>query len=149
MQKIRQNVFETNSSSTHSISISDVNSEDLMEIVTLGFEEIINLKGGEFGWEIASYNDFYTKANYLAVLIILYSDEYGQYKEMFEEVIKTQTGCKNIVYFLSDDWNSEYQSYIDHGSEHGIIEEACESSETLRQFLFNKKSTLYTDNDNH
>ena len=147
-KQIRQNVFETNSSSTHSISISNVKSDDLMEIVTLDDENNIELSGGEFGWEIEKYNDFNTKANYLAILIIMSDSEFGKYKEMFEDVIKTQTGCENIIYSMSDDYNSPNSSYIDHGSEQGIIEEACENSETLRQFLFNSNSWLLTTNDN-
>lgn len=63
MQQIRKSVFETNSSSTHSISIS---SHGDIELVTPDDEGNINVDIGQFGWEEEIHSDFATKASYLA-----------------------------------------------------------------------------------
>lgn len=148
--QIRQHVFETNSSSSHSISIAEPNSKEFMEIWVPDAEGNINLSGGQFGWEIVEYNDAETKANYCLV------DIAGSYAEseddihdknkydMLISVLKEQTGANNIAI----DWKQIKDSYIDHQSV-GTSDEAFVSKETLRQFIFNKESILTTDNDNH
>lgn len=153
MRKIRQGVFETNSSSTHSVSISKKNSSDFMDTSLVPDEDgNIVLTGGEFGWEVCSYNDAGTKANYLAVALIEYSNikksPGSEMYEMFLDVIKEQTGCKEVIMGFSTDWDADDYSYIDHGHEHGILEQVCADAETLRNFLFNTKSWLMTTNDN-
>lgn len=131
--KKRCGVFETNSSSSHSITISDENSVELMDIIYPNSvnEDIIILHGGEFGWEWEKYNDALTKANYCA------QAEIDQ--PMLMDVIREQTGY-SIAILLND-------GYIDHNSSH-VATEAFKSPETLRQFIFNKKSILYLGNDN-
>jgi hypothetical protein len=67
MQKlIRHGVFETNSSSSHSISIS----HDVRKYQTLFPDEdgAYIFDGGEFGWGYDSYTDADTKANYVATM---------------------------------------------------------------------------------
>ena len=65
MKTIRKSVFETNSSSTHSISIDDSGAN--YTSITPDRDGNIVLKGGQFGWEIGDFNDPLTKANYCAV----------------------------------------------------------------------------------
>ena len=57
MQKIRKNVFETNSSSTHSICIA----KDMELIIPTS----IHFEFGEFGWEVDTLSSVYEKASYL------------------------------------------------------------------------------------
>lgn len=59
--------FETNSSSCHSISIT--NDSQLNDIPIPDENGNISLYGGEFGWEYEVYSDFYSKAAYLMVYI--------------------------------------------------------------------------------
>jgi len=139
---IRQSVFETNSSSTHSISISEKG-----DFLTIHPESDGNiyLNGGEFGWEIEQYRDPLTKANYCAV------DNAGNEEriEMLKRVIKEHTKANEVIINANtEDWNSKYHSYIDHQS-NGTSEDAFESEETLKNFIFRRGSVLYTDNDNH
>lgn len=142
-KQVRQNVFETNSSSSHSISI-EPSSDGLYDTIIPDEEGNVILCGGEFGWEIEEYTDALTKANYCAV------DQLNDDSkiEMLKEVIKEQTGCNDVIINFSDEWNKANYSYIDHASR-GTTNEAFYSKEDLRNFIFSKNSILYTDNDNH
>ena len=53
--KIRHGVFETNSSSTHSISINSRNT--LYESITPDENDTVKLTVGQFGWDWNRYND--------------------------------------------------------------------------------------------
>lgn len=151
MQLIRKKVFETNSSSCHSISIANTDNDKMFSQWSPDEEGNICLIGGEFGWEIARYNDPETKANYCVQSIASTSWDkveditYEENKlEMLKKVIKEQTGCYEVI--LND--TSINNGYIDHQSD-GVANEAFYSKEALRNFIFNKNSYLYTDNDNH
>lgn len=122
-----------------------------MDTIIPNGEGVIELRGGEFGWEIEDYHDAETKASYMA----LYADRYsGQESESFTEIIKNvikeQTGCKEVQFLFSDDYNSPYHSYIDHQSvDSDQYHYLFYNPEELRNFIFNKQSYLHTDNDNH
>lgn len=150
MIKTRNSVFETNSSSTHSVSIEDITDKDMLDTMLPNEDGNIVLEGGEFGWEEESYNDAWTKANYLAVYSCLYSGDLDEtFKENLKNVIKDQTKCKNVIFEITDDWNKNY-SYIDHQSvECRDYDDLMRNLKEIRNFIFNKKSYLYTDNDNH
>jgi hypothetical protein len=96
--KIRKHTFESNSSSSHTIFISE-------EVLLLDTSLLPNedgdliLDGGEFGWEWERYNDAWTKANYAAI------SSSGVDRNMLEEVLKEQTGAKKIIFNFSEDWN--------------------------------------------
>ena len=134
---IRTGVFETNSSSSHSISIS-ADSDYILDGTTLvpDYNGEIKLRGGQFGWEWERFFDANTKANYCAVGC--QNNDY--FTDMLIEVIKEQTGADEVTISLGD-------SYIDHDSTE-VYEAAFVDKETLRNFIFNKKSMLYTGNDN-
>lgn len=129
----RKSVFETNSSSTHSISISS--STDVFSSITPDENGNIVLTGGEFGWENESYNDPLTKANYCALDYKNNKSKLG----MLKKVILEHTGAKAVILNLD--------GYIDHQSA-GTSEEAFESEEILKRFIFGKNSFLETSNDN-
>jgi hypothetical protein len=147
----RQAVFETNSSSTHSLSISS-SSTDLLDTLPLNEQGEVVLNGGQFGWEVEDYSDASTKASYAAIYVSEWSGEKSaEFKEVLDTVIKQQTGCSNVVYDLSTDWSHPREtSYIDHQSvEGGQLDYLFEDPELLRQFIFNPRSILHTDNDNY
>lgn len=144
MKQIRQSVFETNSSSTHSICIA-MNPKGVYSTITPDAEGNVVLDGGEFGWEVETYTDPITKANYCAVDNLEDEDKL----EMLKTVIKEQTGCNEVIILAQcDEYNKPYYSYIDHQSS-GTSYDAFESSEILKEFIFGEKSMLITDNDNH
>jgi len=150
--QIRHACFETNSSSSHSLTVSNFGrySADGMPIIKEFYQSsedkyysnAIVLTGGEYGWGYESYTDSWEKANYLATHLVCYSDSEKE-KEMFEYVLKSETGADNIVYDFSDN-----DAYIDHQSI-GDASDVFELEDKLKNFLFNSSSELIIDNDNH
>lgn len=142
MKKIRQHVFETNSSSCHSISIS--NTGNLFQTLYPNDEGNIILYGDDFGWGIDTHNDVITKASYLVTHLKTISNEN---EDMFIKVIKEHTGAKNVIMESNGDSFYPY-GYIDHQSV-GEASQVFESEMTLFQYLFNPNSILHIDHDNH
>lgn len=140
-QLIRQSVFETNSSSAHSISLGkDTGKQFLLETIYPDQNGIITLTGGEFGWEWFKENDAFEKANYAAVA----SMNNDLFRETLIQVIKDQTGCEAIIFDFSDEYNGGDWSYIDHDST-----DVCPRDyDSLKDFIFNKNSWLFGGNDN-
>jgi hypothetical protein len=139
MKNIRHSVFETNSSSTHSISIAE-DSEGLYETIIPDDDGVITLVGGEFGWEWEVYNDAWTKANYAAIDSCTSKEK----TDMLIKVIKEHTGAKEVI--INAD-NSYDGSYIDHQSI-GTTNFAFQDEKTLKTFIFSAQSYLFTGNDN-
>jgi hypothetical protein len=139
MKQIRSNVFETNSSSTHSIAISK-------KPVVIG--KYIYFDIGEYGWE----NDVADTANYLYTAILAQDnrddlldklkkilDKYS-IKYEFKEPLWRQSS-------IGDDVWLEY-GYIDHSYELIAFLNAILSNEDLlMRYLFGN-SCVYTGNDN-
>jgi hypothetical protein len=143
-QKIRQGVFETNSSSSHSVSISAITENTILDIMLPDEDGNIVLIGGKFGWEVKQYNDAWTKANYCAIDFFYNPDKIS----MLIQAIKEQTGCNDVLIKADlENWDSEYNSYIDHQSS-GIISNEISSIQDVKNFIFNPNSCLQTDNDN-
>jgi hypothetical protein len=132
-KNIRKAVFETNSSSTHSVHID--NETILLDTSLVPNEEgELYFYGNDYGWEVESYNDAHSKIDYVSLLIN------PEQEKMLVDVIKEQTGAKEV--------NFKKEGYVDHGSEHGIVGEAFTDKETLRNYIFNMNSFLFTTNDN-
>lgn len=145
MKQIRTSVFETNSSSTHSISVAE-EGEGVLSTLTVSKKGVVSIGGGEFGWEQEWYNDAETKADYMAVYAKECYPEEGiagvPLWDILCDVIKEQTGCKEVKYIKG--------GYIDHQSvESQDYHSVFESPEKLRLFIFSQASYLETDNDNH
>lgn len=139
MMQIRHGVFETNSSSTHSISISK--SAKMLDSLPTDANGIVIVRSNEFGWEEETYNDAETKASYC----LTYCKNYDPSKlDMLTRVIMSQTGARVIAYVgeSDNDWG-----YIDHQSS-DVCAMAFEDEENLRMFIFNPDSVFITDNDN-
>lgn len=142
MIKTKKGIFETNSSSSHSISISS--SGECSDTLHPSDDGIIYLPGGEFGWELESYRDPITKANYCATYVT--QTENLELAAMLIKVIKDFTG-HDVVITASNEYADTW-SYIDHQSTY-IAEEAFVDEDSLRNFIFNPRSWFATDNDNH
>lgn len=134
MKIIRKSVFETNSSSTHVISITKHREYQLPKHVDFKF--------GEFGWEYEVYKDTSDKANYLYTMI-----KYFNNKEVYINTIKKYLDEENISYTFETE--TDESGYVDHGScGLEIVENILESKEKLFSFLFDNKSYVTTGNDN-
>lgn len=130
---IRSGVWETNSSSSHSVSIADETKQFVLDTLYPNDEGVIVIEGEEFGWEWFKHNDAATKASYAAIQF-QYDDTT---LDLIREIIMEQTGAEDVTFNLDG-------GYIDHDST-GIL---SSRKEDLRNFIFNKNSWLFGGNDN-
>lgn len=126
---IRSNVYETNSSSSHSVSIADETKEFVLDTIYPDQNGVVTLTGGEYGWEWFKTNDAMEKANYAVQSLGL--------TDTLKEVIMEQTGATDVVFKDND-------GYVDHDS-YGV---SPSDPYELKQFIFNKNSWLFGGNDN-
>jgi len=138
-QNIRKGVFETNSSSTHSICINECTKYTSISPNTEGY---IVCRGDEFGWGWEKFNDPMKKLNYCMQY------PFGD-KNMLKKVVLEQTKAKDLVDAI-DYSSNNYTTYIDHQSiEDGdVLENAYKDEVSLRNFIFSENSYLYIGNDN-
>ena len=146
MKVTRHSVFETNSSSCHTITVDDNDFiPDKLDVV----DGVCKIFPGEFGWEVEKYNDAQTKASYCLTYAKTASggDSDLSLVDQLRDVIAAETGAK--VKFVQNAHDSYAPwGYIDHQSMR-VAAPAFASDSTLRAFIFNPASTLETDNDNH
>lgn len=159
---VRRGVFETNSSSTHSISIA--NDGELNCQLPIRGNNCIYVSGGEWGWERESYVLAIDKLNYLVTYIfqdVTINDfqEHGNQGESIlsdlnfkqwvrlSNIIKNQIGADLIV---SPDLSDKYfpMGYIDHQSLDVASSIFDKSDDEIVSFIFNPRSVLETDYDN-
>lgn len=146
---IRNSVFETNSSSCHSISIGK---SDVYDSVTPNEDGVIRLEPMEFGWKQERYDDTYSKMVYLWIYIRDWCDRVEEeFMETFQRVVCTHTGASSVIMVTDEDapeWPRN--GYIDHQSvESNDYHHLFYDDNLLKQFLFDCDSWLETDNDNY
>lgn len=146
-KKTRRNVFETNSSSTHSICLTKNNILDKKS-------DHIHFTFGEFGWEMETYNSAYEKAQYLYTAIC------ENKKTELLNKIKLILDANNITYefdkpiFTTSSggeytWLDSECGYIDHSDELEEFLTICEDENKLMRYLFSSESFIITGNDNN
>ena len=176
--QIRRGVFETNSSSVHSISIIKDNFNG-----SLPSQFTINCDG-EFGWEVKTYDDAESKAAYLYQAILYYPydlickrDDIDKAQEILQGLIDKfikniesygiEVDCKyrftkiesieccsgetyNYVIFADENGNSnENFGYLDHGGEaKDLVDYVLSSPENTVKFIFDNRCFIDTGNDN-
>lgn len=128
MRQIRRGVFETNSSSVHSICIQKDKNITLPNSVYFGI--------GEYGWEF----DCVDTASYLYTLILNSED-----KEEKLNTLKSVLDKYNISYtFEKPKWG-----YVDHSYEAvDFVDAVLNDEDLLLRCLFGTSSCVYTGNDN-
>lgn len=131
---IRKGVFETNSSSSHSIALATEDKEFVLDTIYPNQDGIITINGDEYGWDWFKHNDSITKASYAAQQFM----NNDHMLDVLKEVIMEQTGATDVVFEGLD------SGYVDHDS-YGIV---SENKDELRNFIFNKNSWLFGGNDN-
>lgn len=135
MKKIvRTGVFETNSSSSHSLSVAREDQEFVYDTIYPDQNGVIRVTGEEFGWGWDKFNDAMTKLAYA------FQDDNDEDHKRLKEVVMKQTGATEVIF-------DENGGYIDHdgvGTTGGIRG----NREDLRNFIFNKNSWLFIGNDN-
>lgn len=147
MKKIRRNVFETNSSSTHSIVFAihenEYNESDYFEKYIDGeiYDSWLILYPGDFGWGIEIFEDPYMKASYI------YTYALSQGNKVIEdnlcEAIQEVTGLS----VSPTEKKGEFpKGYIDHAS-FDVAKCVAYDKELLKKFLFDWRYKLIIDHD--
>lgn len=153
-KQTRGSVFETNSSSTHSLVLCETGSlleQPFSDVITN--KGVVIVTGGEFGWDEETFTNVHDKLSYLYTDAMLLAgdddnpDPIQNLKlKMLFNAVKEHTGCQLVFARVSDYWP---YGYIDHQSI-GLCEEVwCKGVEGVKYFLFNPGSYFETDNDNH
>ncbi len=147
MKKIRQGLFETNSSSTHAICICT--NRDLLK--KMKFPEEIYFGIGAHGWEFEKLTTPEEKANYLYTAILcLYSDK-KIYSKKIDCIYKNLLKIGILANFEKPQVN-EYgriEAYMDHPSGlKGFVDSMIRNQKMLCKYLFSDYSFIQKGNDN-
>lgn len=132
---IRRGVFETNSSSTHSISIQN-NRIDPSLIKSLILDK------SDFGWRKDEYTDAQSRMTYLNTYIEEYAPKEQQDK--FHKMLESISQTYGVEFLVSK--NSE-EGYIDHAELKEFAEYVLSSEDKLLQYLYGKDSCIRTSSD--
>ena len=155
-RQIRLRVFETNSSSLHSITVSARQPDE--------HPDSIHFECGEFGWETETYTHFMDKASYLWTAVVhifgewvgekegYYKLEGKEYEEVREKIRKAciDFGVKNVTFqetFRKVGF-SDNGGYIDHTPDRDFVDELVNNEDRLQRYLFSDDSCVATGNDN-
>ena len=152
---VRNGVFETNSSSTHSVSIRKTpftmyyNDIEVSEI-----DNKVHTKLGQFGWGPEIFCDTSTRLSYLVTMLYCTEVKYDEsniegtngFKEI-EDIVKNFCKCDGLVIE-----NNVGDPYIDHQScedYHSINDFLDDYGLSIEEFIFSPCVELIIDNDNH
>lgn len=153
MKVVRRSVFETNSSSSHSICISQIQ-EDEFDFLFPEMQEdgVLTVELGQYGWGEAVLTTPYKKLCYVLTMFVEYSSRkwtndcterlekltsLKEYDEVVELLNNNVKGFKELVIDLS----SISDCYIDHESVRGLND--------LYNILFNTRYKILIDNDSY
>lgn len=167
MKTIRNNVFETNSSSSHSLCIKANNELSDSYLTVDDIDNHVHVEFGEFGWGYERTTDQYDKLSYLVTMLVetegngcksiqdLYKTEGFN---AINKVIKEYCKCDGIIIDSvvgPASWNENYlvhDGYIDHQSceDYSTVQGFLNDyGITVEQFIFNSDVILIIDNDNY
>ena len=132
-RQIRRSVFETNSSSMHSLTVTP--NGKMSNLVVDEYENKVITEFGEFGWGYDSYCDATTKLSYLMTMIIELNSDCMSLDEFYEledfkrvnDVVSSHCNCEGIRVESNLDkcsWSESYNDhdgYIDHHAHIPII----------------------------
>jgi len=142
-KSIRRFVFETNSSSTHSMCVTKNNVLDQKL-------EYIKFSLGEFGWDYDNLRSVGEKASYLYTGIL--ANNRDELIDNIKEILQ-----KNDVQY--DFEEPEFDTYsdgsrylnnggIDHSDELYDFLDICKDEDEFMRYLFSSESFVRTGNDN-
>ena len=138
MRNIRKGVFETNSSSVHSICISNDAVKDLPGFVKFGRQM--------FGREGKVYYNIEDKAAYLYEAIMAIEDEYKRDKYWWK--VQDYLTMNGIAF--EKDYTGPDYTQIDHGDLCSIFVDAvCNDYNLLERYLFSKKTKIQCFDDEY
>ena len=132
---IRENAFETNSSSIHAIVINRTAPRDIhsLDNLTQCFEPV-----GEFGWEPERYDMAEEKLDYLLQAIYA-TNRNGHCEDRLKEIL----GLDQNLEFLPP------SGYVDHDFElDDFVSDLFNDEELMKDFIYGTDSFVDTGNDN-
>lgn len=144
MKLIRTNVFETNSSSTHSLSV-DWNAD--YTSITPESDGMINVWSYDFGWDRETFSEPMYKLSYVMIYLRdwtrhLSDDIRSEYETKLTEMVCEHTGAIGIAM-------TSPEGYIDHQSvECHDLDYLFQDMAEMKAFIFGRNSYLETGNDN-
>ncbi len=149
MKQTRNGVFETNSSSTHSISILGKDKFIYPKVIPV-------IEFGEYGWEEYTYSDFTDKLSYTITMLATLNriekvEDFLKLKEFIWLKEAVEQHCGQIIKVKPlGGWNN--LGYVDHQSD-DVLDEFLSSDELefkvkVLDFIFNEKYGFSTGNDN-
>lgn len=155
MKQTRKSIFETNSSSTHSVTIKNNDKYNYTDFIVDPADHYIHMTFGEFGWGYDEFIDPMTKLQYLLTLLLEINkatfgregittiDEFYNLDEyiLIESIVTEHVeGCKGICIYDDGFKVNEYEGpngetrywtthngYVDHQS--------CEGYTSLYDFF--------------
>lgn len=147
MRKIRNNIFETNSSSTHALVVYKNGTYQLPSKLRFDI--------GEFGWGYEVYHDTHSKASYIITLIFTHNTKY-ETEYLLDKLSKIldkyniQYSFPEINFVNSNGWAYwDMDGYIDHSNEaYSWLYDLLDDEDMLFKFLFDEESYISTGNDN-
>lgn len=149
MKQIRKGVFETNSSSTHSICIA--------KEVEISIPETIHFEFGEFGWECDTLKSIHEKASYLYTGLAA-NDRMSDFENIVEVLSRKgiEVTSDEPIYQEYTDGDNNTRRYVDNGGyvDHSneltdFLDAVCRSDDKLLSYLFSHLSFIITGNDNN
>ena len=144
MMKIRKGMFETNSSSTHTIVVADRNCEP---------GNLVDFRIGEFGWEFERLDTIDEKASYLYTMACELTGR-DVYQDLYEVLVKYGVECScSVPAKFTKNSCGEYldNGYVDHASDGDakeFVERMLNHEHALIKYLFSDESFVVTGNDN-
>jgi hypothetical protein len=164
MKQVRRSVFETNSSSTHSITITHGRISN--NSIRVGSDGYIHTELDDFGWEVCDYRSQAERLSYLVTMLAVKSDvtlwiydanENRTDKDIVEDIMETRefeklsdeigrhARCRGVIIDPSG-------GYIDHQSheDYRDFQDFLDYYNTnVVEFVFGHGNAVHTDNDNH
>lgn len=163
MRQIREGIFETNSSSSHSVTVRRRTDMQINWYLNISADGYVHIPLDEFGW---SYDgDLYNQERRLSYLLTMaaMNEECTNYwdgdesndvcRSAFEET-KIFQRIQNIVMSMCPNkcngiYIDDFGGYIDHQSYMQVDEFLNDFGITMKEFIFGDNVDLIIDNDNH
>ena len=123
MKLIRNNTFETNSSSTHAIAIPKKSNYKI--------QKHVDFHWGEFGWEYEVYYDTSSKASYLYTMIRYFNGDYikehnkaNEYISKIRQYLDEENNeIRNNATAIHYNYNLNINLYKENGEKHLFLED--------------------------
>lgn len=166
MKQIRSGVFETNSSSTHSLVLRDKSTPLSDSYLTVQDDGYVHVSFGEFGWGYDVLDSQEEKLSYLCTMAA-YSDNNMASNEDFyktpdfmaiNEAIQNRCDCNGVIVdteiskYVGADGASwpNFDGYIDHQSVYTSLQSFLDGYDTtIEEVVFSFGAEIIIDNDNH